>query len=94
MADGLPPHRLEGRALYDDHHLARLATITDELRVLCQWEQGGVLVYGDLVAQYGRQGWEAEQGDRLLLASMFDDKELPGAYGNAYWARIGHSMMC
>lgn len=73
-----------------DHHLARLAAITDELRVLHQWERGDVLVYDNLVAQHGRQGWEGEQGDRLILASMFDGKELPGAYGDADWAQIVH----
>ncbi|KAK7696728.1 hypothetical protein SLS64_014276 [Diaporthe eres] len=76
-----------------DRHLARLAAITDELRVLHQWERGDVLVYDNLVAQHGRQGWEGEQGDRLILASMFDGKELPGAYGDADWAQIVHPTM-
>jgi hypothetical protein len=46
-----------------------------------------VLVYDNIIAQHGRQPWEGEQSDRVVLASLFDGN-VPGAYGGADWAQV------
>ncbi|KAI1336237.1 hypothetical protein F5Y15DRAFT_208524 [Xylariaceae sp. FL0016] len=75
-----------------DEYLERLVAITEEIRVLHRWEQGDVLVYDNVIAQHGRQPWEGEQSDRVVLASLFDGDSVPGAYGNADWAQITQAM--
>lgn len=69
-------------------YLAHLAKITDEIRVLHKWEQGDVLVFDNVIAQHGREPWEGEQGDRVIMASLFDGEEVPGAYSDADWAQV------
>ncbi|KAJ2977383.1 hypothetical protein NQ176_g4404 [Zarea fungicola] len=71
-----------------DKYLAHLAKITDEIRVLHKWRQGDVLVYDNIIAQHGREPWEGEQSDRVILASLFDGENLPGPYGFADWAKV------
>jgi hypothetical protein len=71
-----------------DKYLERLVAITEEIRVLHHWEQCDVLVYDNLIAQHGRQPWQGEQEDRVVMASVFDADEIPGAYGNADWAQL------
>ncbi|KAF2972710.1 hypothetical protein GQX73_g862 [Xylaria multiplex] len=71
-----------------EKYLKRLVEITEEIRVLHRWEQGDVLVYDNIIAQHGRQPWEGEQTDRVVMASLFDGDEVPGAYGNADWAQV------
>ncbi|TID27791.1 Clavaminate synthase-like protein [Venturia nashicola] len=74
-----------------EKYLAHLAKITDEIRVLHKWEKGDVLVYDNVIAQHGRQPWEGEQEDRVVLASLFDG-EIPGAYGEGDWAQIVQAL--
>jgi alpha-ketoglutarate-dependent taurine dioxygenase len=71
-----------------DHFLAHLAQITDQIRVLHKWEQGDVLVFDNIIAQHGREPWEGEQSDRVVLASLFDGDNLPGGYGPEDWAQV------
>ncbi|KIW12664.1 hypothetical protein PV08_09942 [Exophiala spinifera] len=74
-----------------EKYLAHLAKITDELRVLHKWQQGDVLVYDNIIAQHGRQPWEGEQADRVVLASLFDG-EVPGAYVDEDWAQVVQAL--
>jgi alpha-ketoglutarate-dependent taurine dioxygenase len=68
-------------------YLEHLVKITEEIRVLHKWQKGDVLVYDNIIAQHGRQAWEGEQSDRVVLASLFDGN-VPGAYGGADWAQV------
>jgi alpha-ketoglutarate-dependent taurine dioxygenase len=38
-----------------EKYLAHLVKITEEIRVLHQWQLGDVLVYDNIIAQHGRQ---------------------------------------
>ncbi|RAH75023.1 Clavaminate synthase-like protein [Aspergillus aculeatinus CBS 121060] len=71
-----------------DKYLAHLAKITDEIRVLHRWEKGDVLVFDNIVAQHGREPWQGEQSDRVVMASLFDGAAVPGAYGFGEWAQV------
>lgn len=71
-----------------EKYLAHLASITDEIIVLHQWEQGDVLVFDNVIAQHGREPWTGDQKDRVVLASLFDAESLPGKYGYADWAQV------
>jgi len=71
-----------------EKYLAHLAKITDEIRVLHKWQQGDVLVFDNIIAQHGREPWEGEQGDRVIMASLFDGDQVPGAYSDADWAQV------
>ncbi|KAK4941384.1 hypothetical protein LTR10_018653 [Elasticomyces elasticus] len=75
-----------------EKYLAKLAEITDEIRVLHKWEQGDVLVYDNVIAQHGRQPWQGEQKDRVILASLFDGHSVPGAYGDQDWAQVVQAL--
>lgn len=70
--------------------MKKLADITDEIRVLHTWQQGDVLVYDNVIAQHGRQPWEGEQGDRVILASLWDGDAVPGQYkgSRGSWAQV------
>jgi hypothetical protein len=70
-----------------EHYLAKLAEITDELRVLHKWQKGDVLVFDNVIAQHGRQPWRGAQADRIVYASLFDG-DLPGAYNSMSWAQV------
>ncbi|KAM0708305.1 hypothetical protein Q7P35_004956 [Cladosporium inversicolor] len=71
-----------------EKYLSHLAKITDEIRVLHKWQQGDVLVFNNVIAQHGREPWEGEQGDRVIMASLFDGDQVPGAYSDADWAQV------
>ncbi|KAL2832171.1 hypothetical protein BDW59DRAFT_181462 [Aspergillus cavernicola] len=71
-----------------EEYLAILARITDEIRVLHKWEEGDVLVFDNVIAQHGREPWEGEQGDRVVLASLYDGECVPGAYGSQGWVQV------
>ncbi|KAK5625002.1 hypothetical protein RRF57_000718 [Xylaria bambusicola] len=73
-------------------YLKRLVAITEEIRVLHRWEQGDVLVYDNIIAQHGRQPWEGEETDRVVMASLFDGDEVPGAYGDMDWAQVVQAL--
>lgn len=75
-----------------EKYLAHLAKITDEIRVLHKWQRGDVLVYDNIIAQHGRQPWEGEQLDRVVLASLFDGDSVPGAYGFGDWAQVVQAL--
>ncbi|KAL2845032.1 hypothetical protein BJY01DRAFT_247852 [Aspergillus pseudoustus] len=75
-----------------EEYLAVLARITDEIRVLHKWQDGDVLVYDNIIAQHGREPWEGEQGDRVVLASLFDGERVPGAYGFEPWAQVVQAL--
>ncbi|KIV83154.1 hypothetical protein PV11_05204 [Exophiala sideris] len=75
-----------------EKYLAKLAEITDEIRVLHKWQQGDVLVYDNIIAQHGRQPWQGEQKDRVILASLFDGHSVPGAYGDQDWAQVVQAL--
>lgn len=75
-----------------EKYLKHLAEITDEIRLLHKWEQGDVLVYDDIIAQHGRQTWEGEQSDRVILAGLFDGKKVPGAYTDHDWAQVVQAL--
>ncbi|BEI81162.1 hypothetical protein CcaverHIS002_0203220 [Cutaneotrichosporon cavernicola] len=68
-------------------YLAKLKGITDDIRVLHRWEKGDVLVYDNVVAQHGREPWKGGQGDRVVLASLFDGP-IPGPYGGEEWEQL------
>ena len=72
-----------------EEYLRKLAEITDEIRVLHKWQRGDVLVYDNVVAQHGRQPWEGEQTDRVVLASLWDGIA-PGRYEGSEgdWAQV------
>jgi hypothetical protein len=75
-----------------EKYLAHLAKITDEIRVLHEGQRGDVLVYNNIIAQHGRQPWEGEQSDRVVLASLFDGHRVPGAYGSGEWAQVVQAL--
>ncbi|KAF8857741.1 Clavaminate synthase-like protein [Acephala macrosclerotiorum] len=75
-----------------EKYLAHLAKITDEIRVLHKWQRGDVLVYDNIIAQHGRQPWEGEQSDRVVLASLFDGDSVPGAYSEGDWAQVVQAL--
>ncbi|KAF2481856.1 taurine catabolism dioxygenase TauD [Neohortaea acidophila] len=75
-----------------ERYLEHLAKITDEIRVLHKWQEGDVLVYDNVIAQHGRQPWEGEQSDRVILASLFDGPSVPGAYTDADWAQVVQAL--
>jgi hypothetical protein len=45
-------------------------------------------VFDNVIAQHGREPWEGEQGDRVIMASLFDGDQVPGAYSDADWAQV------
>jgi len=75
-----------------EKYLAHLVKITEEIRVLHKWQRGDVLVYDNIIAQHGRQPWEGEQSDRVVLASLFDGENVPGAYGFGEWAQVVQAL--
>lgn len=75
-----------------EKYLEHLARITDEIRVLHKWQEGDVLVYDNIVAQHGREPWEGEQSDRVVLASLWDGESVPGAYGFGEWAQVVQAL--
>ncbi|KAI5860641.1 Clavaminate synthase-like protein [Durotheca rogersii] len=75
-----------------DEYLARLVKITDDIRVLHKWQRGDVLVYDNIIAQHGRQPWEGEQSDRVVMASLFDGEQVPGAYSSDDWAQVVQAL--
>ncbi|KAJ5631316.1 uncharacterized protein N7484_011416 [Penicillium longicatenatum] len=75
-----------------EKYLAHLVKITDEVRVLHQWHEGDVLVYDNIIAQHGREPWEGEQADRVVLASLFDGPSVPGAFGYGDWAQLVQAL--
>ncbi|KAI1137411.1 Clavaminate synthase-like protein [Hypoxylon sp. FL0543] len=75
-----------------EEYLKRLAKITDEIRVLHKWQRGDVLVYDNIIAQHGRQPWEGEQSDRVVMASLFDGDQVPGAYISEGWAQVVQAL--
>ncbi|KAL3430159.1 hypothetical protein BDV09DRAFT_202391 [Aspergillus tetrazonus] len=75
-----------------EEYLATLARITDEIRVLHRWQEGDVLVFDNIIAQHGREPWEGEQGDRVVLASLFDGETVPGPYGFGEWAKVVQAL--
>lgn len=72
-----------------EEYLKKLAEITEQIRVLHKWQRGDVLVYDNVVAQHGRQPWEGEQADRVVLASLWDGVA-PGRYEGSEgdWAQV------
>ncbi|GMG13552.1 hypothetical protein AFCA_012726 [Aspergillus flavus] len=75
-----------------EKYLAHLAKITDEIRVLHRWQEGDVLVFDNVIAQHGREPWEGEQTDRVVLASLFDGPFVPGAYGFGDWTQVAQAL--
>jgi len=63
-----------------DKYRETISRITDEIKVLHKWQRGDVLVYDNVVAQHGRQPWEGEQEDRVVMASLWDGETMPGRY--------------
>ncbi|KAI1650924.1 Clavaminate synthase-like protein [Daldinia loculata] len=74
-----------------EEYLAALASITDEIRVLHKWQRGDVLVYDNIIAQHGREPWQGEQADRVVMASLFDG-QVPGAYISEDWAQVVQAL--
>ena len=83
----------DGAPIPDDV-FEHLAGITDEICVLHKWQPGDVFVYDNIIAQHGRQPWEGEQSDRVVLASLFDGNSiirmqmLTPRHGQAFFQRI------
>ncbi|KAJ5456359.1 Taurine catabolism dioxygenase TauD/TfdA [Penicillium desertorum] len=75
-----------------EKYLAHLAKITDEIRVLHCWQEGDVLIYDNIIAQHGREPWQGEQSDRVIMASLFDGERVPGAYGFGDWAQVVQAL--
>jgi alpha-ketoglutarate-dependent taurine dioxygenase len=92
------PNRNVAQQLYGDgsvipdKYLAKLMELTSEIRVLHKWQQGDVLVYDNIIAQHGREPWQGEQSDRVIMASLFDGEHVPGAYGGADWAQVVQAL--
>jgi len=74
-----------------EKYLAHLAKLTEEIRVLHKWQRGDILVFDNIIAQHGREPWEGEQSDRVVLASLFDG-EVPGAYNSEEWAQVVQAL--
>ncbi|KAL4983841.1 hypothetical protein BDW68DRAFT_190988 [Aspergillus falconensis] len=70
-----------------EEYLATSARITDEIRVLHRWQEGEVLVLDNAIAQHGREPWEGEKGDRVVLASLFDG-ESPSETGKGFQSQL------
>lgn len=72
-----------------EHYLKKLADVTDEIRVLHKWHQGDVLVFDNVIAQHGRQPWQGEQLDRIIMASLWDGV-IPGCYqgSDPSWGQV------
>jgi hypothetical protein len=45
-------------------------------------------VYDNTIAQHDREPWKGEQSDRVIMASLFDGPEVPGASSDADWAQV------
>ncbi|KAK4868964.1 hypothetical protein LT330_006573 [Penicillium expansum] len=75
-----------------EKYLEHLAKITDDIRVLHHWQEGDVLVYDNIIAQHGREPWQGEQSDRVILASLFDGESVPGPYGFGDWAQVVQAL--
>ncbi|KAF4908847.1 Clavaminate synthase-like protein [Colletotrichum viniferum] len=75
-----------------EKYLEHLSKITDEIRVLHKWQRGDILVYDNIIAQHGRQPWEGDQSDRVVLASLFDGHSVPGAYNDKSWAQVVQAL--
>ncbi|EAW10014.1 TauD/TfdA family dioxygenase [Aspergillus clavatus NRRL 1] len=75
-----------------EEHLAQLVQITDDIRVLHKWEQGDILVFDNVIAQHGREPWEGDQKDRVVMASLWDGESVPGAYGYGEWAQVVQAL--
>lgn len=75
-----------------EKYLIHLVKITDDIRVLHQWEQGDVLVFDNVIAQHGRQPWTGDQKDRVVLASLFDGESVPGNYGYGDWTQVVQAL--
>ncbi|OTB00006.1 hypothetical protein M426DRAFT_324665 [Hypoxylon sp. CI-4A] len=75
-----------------DKYLAKVAEITDDIRVLHKWQRGDVLVFDNIIAQHGREPWEGEQSDRVIQASLFDGDQVPGAYVEEDWAQVVQAL--
>ncbi|KGO75197.1 Taurine catabolism dioxygenase TauD/TfdA [Penicillium italicum] len=75
-----------------EKYLEHLAKITDKIRVLHHWQEGDVLVYDNIIAQHGREPWQGEQSDRVILASLFDGESVPGAYGFGDWTQVVQAL--
>ncbi|KAL5000767.1 hypothetical protein BDV10DRAFT_182956 [Aspergillus recurvatus] len=75
-----------------EEYLATLVRITDEIRVLHRWQEGDVLVFDNVIAQHGREPWGGQQGDRVVLASLFDGESVPGPYGFGGWAKVVQAL--
>ncbi|KAL3292170.1 taurine catabolism dioxygenase TauD [Colletotrichum asianum] len=75
-----------------EKYLEHLSKMTDEIRVLHKWQRGDILVYDNIIAQHGRQPWEGEQSDRVVLASLFDGHSVPGAYNDKSWAQVVQAL--
>ncbi|KAI6089126.1 Clavaminate synthase-like protein [Hypoxylon rubiginosum] len=75
-----------------DEYLDRLKEIADEIRVLHKWQRGDVLVYDNVIAQHGREPWQGEQADRVIMASLFDGEQVPGAYNDEDWAQVVQAL--
>lgn len=74
-----------------EHYLAKIADITDDIRVLHKWQEGDVLVFDNVVAQHGRQPWVGGQEDRIVHASLFDGA-IPGAYNDKPWGQVVQAL--
>ncbi|KGO37089.1 Taurine catabolism dioxygenase TauD/TfdA [Penicillium expansum] len=75
-----------------EKYLEHLAKITDDIRVLHHWQEGDVLVYDNIIAQHGREPWQGEQSDRVILASLFNGESVPGPYGFGDWAQVVQAL--
>lgn len=75
-----------------EKYMAHVARITDEIRVLHRWQHGDVLLFDNVIAQHGREPWEGDQADRVVLASLFDGHNVPGAYGFGEWAQVVQAL--
>ncbi len=51
-----------------------------------------MLVYDNIIAQHGRQPWEGEQSDRVVLASLFDGDSVPVPYTPDDWAGVVQAL--
>lgn len=74
-----------------EEYLKKVSDIIDDIRVLHKWQRGDVLVYDNIVGQHGREAWQGEQSDRVVLASLFDG-QVPGRYGYEDWAQVVQAL--
>lgn len=49
-------------------------------------------MYDNIIAQHGREPWQGEKEDRVVLASLWDGDDIPGPFGFGEWAQVVQAL--